>query len=94
MIYLTKNEILTSLWFITLIVIIPLFLISLIKNMSGFKYISYLSVLIVLIFIIFLIVTFHHQMNIEQRRGDYNLFKFNISMLRVLGTLGKFFFKF
>jgi sodium-coupled neutral amino acid transporter 11 len=85
--FYTNNEFLNSKWVITFIVIIPLFIISLTNKISGFRVISYMSIMSVFFFIVFLIITFYHKMNIGQRKGEIHYFKFNISMLRVLGTL-------
>jgi amino acid permease len=86
--YITDYYLVNEKWFIALIVILPLFVISLYRRMSDLKVISYVSVMAVVVFLIFIVVSFRHQLNRNERSGKIVYFQLNFSMLRVLGTIG------
>ena len=100
---LGNHSFFTNIFFSTLIFIIPVFFLCLIKKMSQLRFISYISLFAVFSFVIYLIIGklfssisfFCHFLLgfIFNGLGDKSIdnqiyfYKFNISMLRVLGII-------
>lgn len=72
---------------VTLMVAIPVILISTMKRISNMRFFSYVSLSSVLAFSIFVIVGFITGATAKERVGNLTLGRFNLEMVRVLGII-------
>lgn len=71
----------------TIIVLIPVLLMCMIKKVSNMQILSYCSMGSILIFSIFVIIGYATDMTVNERKGEFELAKSNLFMLRVLGIV-------
>jgi amino acid permease len=85
---LGSHHFLSNIYFSTLTFIIPVFFLCLLKKMSQIRFISYLSLIAVFSFIFYVVIGFIFNI-LGEKSVDTTVyfFKFNISMLRVLGII-------
>eukprot|EP01080_Neovahlkampfia_damariscottae_P010342 gene10342-2756_t len=85
---LGERSLLSNIFYATLLFIVPVFFLCLIKKMSQLRFISYISLTAVFSFVIYLIIGFVlNGLGDKSTDGQIYFYKFNISMLRVLGII-------
>jgi amino acid permease len=85
---LGTNHFLSNIYFSTLTFIVPVFFLCLLRKMSEIRFVSFLSMIAVIAFIGYVIIGFIFNI-LGEKSVDTTIyfFKFNISMLRVLGII-------